>query len=110
MAAPVRRAIADRWLEQGGRHVHAGIELQNGENDSKFGYGTKFTMLATGRNATRNNRVILDVDDRHARLSLGRNAIAAYPHRRHPESEQPNAGHHDQRHRTPTTDGPAVAW
>lgn len=62
VAAPVRKATADRWAEQGGRHVHAGIEAQNGESDTEFRYGTKFAMLATRPDAIRNNRVILDVD------------------------------------------------
>ena len=62
VAAPVRKATADRWAEDGGRRVHAGIEVQNGESDSEFRYGIKFAMLATRPNAIRNNRVILDVD------------------------------------------------
>jgi hypothetical protein len=62
VAAPVRKATAERWAEQGKRHVHAGIEAQNGENDTEFRYGTKFAMLATRPNAIRNNRVILDID------------------------------------------------
>jgi hypothetical protein len=62
VAAPVRKATADRWAEQGGRRVNAGIEVQNGENDSEFRYGTKFTMLAARPNNIRNNRIILDVD------------------------------------------------
>lgn len=61
VAAPVRKATADRWAEQGGRHIHAGIEAQNGETDTEFRYGTKFAMLATRPDAIRNNRVILDV-------------------------------------------------
>ncbi|WP_233213495.1 hypothetical protein [Mycobacterium hubeiense] len=62
VAAPVRKATADRWAEQGGRHVHAGIEAQNGESETEFRYGTKFAMLSTRPDAIRNNRVILDVD------------------------------------------------
>lgn len=61
VAAPVRKATADRWGEQGGRHVNAGIEAQNGENDTEFRYGIKFAMLATRPDTIRNNRVILDV-------------------------------------------------
>ncbi len=54
VAAPVRKATADRWAEQGGRHVHAGIEAQNGKTDTEFRYGTKFAILATAptRSAT----------------------------------------------------------
>lgn len=62
VAAPVRKATADRWAEHGGRRVHAGIEAQNGDNDTEFRYGIKFTMLSTRPDCTRNNRVILDVD------------------------------------------------
>jgi hypothetical protein len=62
VAAPVRKATADLWAEQGGRHVHAGIEVQNGDSDTEFRYGTKFAMLATRPNTLRNNRVILDVE------------------------------------------------
>jgi hypothetical protein len=62
VAAPVRKATADRWTEQGGRHVHAGIEAQNGDHDTEFRYGTKFAMLSIRPDAIRNNRVILDVD------------------------------------------------
>jgi hypothetical protein len=62
VAAPVRKATADRWAEQGGRPVHAGIEAQNGDNDTEFRYGVKVAMFATRPDAIRNNRVILDVD------------------------------------------------
>lgn len=62
VAAPVRKATADHWAEQGGRHVHAGIEAQNGDSDTEFRYGTKFAMLSTRPDTIRNNRVILDVD------------------------------------------------
>jgi hypothetical protein len=36
VAASVREATADRWAEHGGRHVHAGIEVQNGDSDTEF--------------------------------------------------------------------------
>jgi hypothetical protein len=62
VAAPVRKATADRWAEQGGRYIHAGIEAQNGENDTEFRYGIKFAMLATRPDNVRNNRIVLDVD------------------------------------------------
>ncbi|AFV14791.1 MULTISPECIES: hypothetical protein [Mycobacterium] len=62
VAAPVRKATADRWAEQGGRHVHAGIEVQNGDNDSEFRWGTKFVLIGTRPNNIRNNRMVLDVD------------------------------------------------
>jgi hypothetical protein len=62
VAAPVRKATADRWAEHGGRHVHAGIEAQNGESDTEFRYGTKFAVLVTRPDTIRNNRVVLDVD------------------------------------------------
>lgn len=60
VAAPVRKATADRWTQEGGRHVNAGIEAQNGENDTEFRYGIKFAILATRPDTIRNNRVILD--------------------------------------------------
>jgi hypothetical protein len=62
VAAPVRKTSADRWAEQGRHHVHAGVEAQNGENDTEFRWGIKFAMLATHPDCIRNNRVILDVD------------------------------------------------
>lgn len=62
VAAPVRKATADRWAENGGRRVHAGIEVQNGENGSEFRWGTKFVLLGTRPDNVRNNRVVLDVD------------------------------------------------
>jgi len=62
VAAPVRKATAERWAEHGGRHVHAGIEAQNGDNGIEFRYGTKFAMLSSRPDTIRNNRVILDVD------------------------------------------------
>jgi hypothetical protein len=62
VAAPVRKITAERWAEQGGRTVHAGIEVQNGEYDSEFRWGTKFVLLGTRPDNVRNNRVVLDVD------------------------------------------------
>jgi len=62
VAAPVRKATTDRWAEHGGRYVHAGIEVQNGDSDTEFRYGTKFAMIATRPDILRNNRVILDVE------------------------------------------------
>ena len=62
VAAPVCKATADRWAEEGRRHVHAGIEIQNGEHDSEFRWGTKFAMLSTRPDTIRNNRIVLDVD------------------------------------------------
>ncbi|MGH3524400.1 MAG: hypothetical protein ACRDU4_16635 [Mycobacterium sp.] len=62
VAAPVRKATAERWAEQGGRQVNADIEVQNGESDSEFRWGTKFVLLGTRPDNVRNNRVVLDVD------------------------------------------------
>ena len=62
VAAPVRKATAGRWAEQSGRHVNAGIEVQNGDTEAEFRYGTTFAMLATRPDTIPDNRVILDVD------------------------------------------------
>lgn len=64
VASPVRKRTVEKWKESGtGRTVYAHLERQNGEDhQATWEYGSKFALLHTRPDNTRNNRVILDVE------------------------------------------------
>lgn len=60
VAAPERKSTIERKTAAGGRRVNAHLEVQNGDGAPEFRYGTKFAIMSTRPDNTRNLRVVLD--------------------------------------------------
>jgi len=60
VAAPERKSTIEKKVATGKTTVNAHLEVQNGDGAPEFRYGTKFAIMSTRPDNTRNLRVVLD--------------------------------------------------
>ncbi|MED5813610.1 hypothetical protein VST63_14710 [Mycolicibacterium sp. 050232] len=60
VAAPERKSTIEKKAADGKSTVNAHLEVQNGDDKPEFRYGTKFAIMSTRPDTTRNLRVVLD--------------------------------------------------
>ncbi|RIT40449.1 hypothetical protein [Mycobacteroides abscessus] len=60
VASPERKSTIEKKAADGKATVSAHLEVQNGDGSKEFRYGSKFAIMSTRPDATRNLRVVLD--------------------------------------------------